>query len=244
MGPWGSASSRTASITSRMMAMPLLSSPPSTVVPSLRMTSPSTTGTTPSPGATVSMCADRSMGSAPSTSPSKWATRLPTSPPTALPASSIRTVAPNPSSISVRRNAMARSLRDRLSIRTSSSTRSLRRALSIKDYLLCPEGRVAAGQRPPGRPRPRGRCNRRIAERGVYYEPAGRSILGPAHAPVLAVPAGCRLPSAGGLAGPEWSGIIRPVYQPRRAVPPRGSGLREGPNHGYERFPTTCRHSL
>src|SRR5881398_2837507 len=38
-------------------AQPDLSSPPSTVVPSVRMMSPSTTGLTPSPGTTVSMCA-------------------------------------------------------------------------------------------------------------------------------------------------------------------------------------------
>src|SRR6184192_149252 len=38
-------------------AQPLLSSPPRTVVPSVRMMSPSTTGLTPSPGTTVSMCA-------------------------------------------------------------------------------------------------------------------------------------------------------------------------------------------
>ena len=140
MWPWGTFSSRTAWSTSRMMARPLLSSPPSTVVPSLRITSPSTTGVTPSPGATVSMCAESSIASAPSTLPSKWATRFPTSPPTAFPASSMKTTPPNASSISLRRNAMARSFRDRLSIRTNSSTRSLRRALSIKQYLLCPDG--------------------------------------------------------------------------------------------------------
>ena len=122
--------------------MPLLSSPPRTVVPSLRITSPSTTGTTPSPGATVSMCADSSNGSAPDALPSKWATRFPTSPPTAAPASSMKTAPPNSSSSSVRRDAMAPSLRDRLSIRTNSSTRSLRRALSIKEYLLRQDGPV------------------------------------------------------------------------------------------------------
>ena len=136
MSPWRTPSSARASITSRMIAMPLLSSPPRTVRPSLRMMSPSTTGTTPSPGATVSMCAERSMGSAPAVSPSKWATRFPTSPPTAEPASSMNTVPPRDSRVSFRRAAMVPSRRDRLSIRTSSRTRSLRRILSIKEESL------------------------------------------------------------------------------------------------------------
>src|SRR5579871_1008990 len=47
---------------SQITAHPDLSSPPSTVVPSVRMMSPSTTGLTPSPGTTVSMCAHSSSG--------------------------------------------------------------------------------------------------------------------------------------------------------------------------------------
>ena len=60
-----------------MIAHPDLSSPPSTVVPSVRMMSPSTIGFTPSPGTTVSMCAHNSSGATPSRVPSRWPIRLP-----------------------------------------------------------------------------------------------------------------------------------------------------------------------
>jgi uncharacterized membrane protein YbhN (UPF0104 family) len=96
-----------------------VSSPPRTVVPSLRMTSPSTIGVTPTPGSTVSMCAQRSIGGA-STLPGRCAIRLPTSPPTASAASSNSTVAPIASRSATRRRAIAPSRRERLSIRTRS----------------------------------------------------------------------------------------------------------------------------
>ena len=48
--------------TSQMIATPLLSSPPSTVVPSVRRISPSRIGTMPSPGTTVSIWAESSSG--------------------------------------------------------------------------------------------------------------------------------------------------------------------------------------
>ena len=56
---------------SMITAQPDLSSPPSTVVPSVRMMSPSMIGLTPSPGTTVSMCALIMIGSAPGIVPLK-----------------------------------------------------------------------------------------------------------------------------------------------------------------------------
>ncbi len=59
-----------------MTAHPDLSSPPRTVVPSVRMMSPSTMGLTPSPGTTVSMCAQSRKGVTSGTVPLILAIRL------------------------------------------------------------------------------------------------------------------------------------------------------------------------
>src|SRR5438874_613251 len=63
-GGWPRRRSRHTRTHSQTIATPDLSSPPSTVVPSLRITSSSTTGRTPAPGSTVSMCAQRRSGGA------------------------------------------------------------------------------------------------------------------------------------------------------------------------------------
>src|SRR5207237_822351 len=104
--------------------------PPRTVVPSVRMTSSSTIGLTPSPGATVSMCAQRRSAGA-SVVPGRCAIRLPVSPPSAAPASSKLTSAPRVSSSRASRAAIRPSRREWLSIRTSSRKRDFRRAGSI-----------------------------------------------------------------------------------------------------------------
>ncbi len=113
---------------SMMTAMPDLSSPPRTVVPSVRMMSPSTTGFTPSPGTTVSMCALIMMASAWGIVPGKRAMTLPVLPPTFSPASSVSTSAPISSQSRLTRSATSLSLREMLSIRTSSSRRFLMRS--------------------------------------------------------------------------------------------------------------------
>jgi hypothetical protein len=111
-----------------MTAQPDLSSPPRTVVPSVRMMSPSTIGLTPSPGTTVSMCADIMIVSASGIVPGKRAMTLPELPPTFWPASSISTVAPISSQYFLMRSATSRSLREWESIWTSSSSRFLMRS--------------------------------------------------------------------------------------------------------------------
>ena len=108
---------------SQIIAQPDLSSPPNTVVPSVRMMLPSTIGLTPSPGATVSICAQISSGATPATVPSILAIRLPTSPLTRSPALSKRQTAPSASISRLSRAAQAPSRRDRESIRTRSSSR-------------------------------------------------------------------------------------------------------------------------
>src|SRR5271170_1986572 len=113
---------------SQMIAHPDLSSPPNTVVPSVRMMSPSTIGLTPSPGATVSMCAQISSGGTPDTVPSILAIRLPTSPLTLSPALSKRQTAPSASISRLSRAAQAPSRRDRESMRTRSSRRFFSRS--------------------------------------------------------------------------------------------------------------------
>src|SRR5215469_9848309 len=110
------------------MAQPDLSSPPRTVVPSVRIMSPSTIGFTPSPGLTVSMWAHSNSGAAPATVPSICAIRLPTSPLTRSAALSNRHVAPACSVSRLSRIAQARSRRECESIRTRSSRRCLRRS--------------------------------------------------------------------------------------------------------------------
>src|SRR6266571_793906 len=57
--------------TSQIIATPLLSSPPSTVLPSVCKISPSSIGTTPSPGATVSIWAESRRGRAKGVFPGK-----------------------------------------------------------------------------------------------------------------------------------------------------------------------------
>src|SRR5882724_667713 len=129
-GGWRRPRSRHTRTHSQTRATPDLSSPPRTVVPSVRMTSSSTIGLTPSPGATVSMCAQRRSAGA-SVVPGRCAIRLPVSPPSAAPASSKLTSAPRASSSRASRAAIRPSRREWLSIRTSSRKRDLRRAGSI-----------------------------------------------------------------------------------------------------------------
>src|SRR5438477_467634 len=129
-GGWRRARSRHTRTHSQTRATPDLSSPPRTVVPSVRMTSSSTIGLTPSPGATVSMCAQRRSAGA-SVVPGRCAIRLPVSPPSAAPASSKLTSAPRASSSRASRAAIRPSRREWLSIRTSSRKSDFRRAGSI-----------------------------------------------------------------------------------------------------------------
>src|SRR5579875_3714520 len=110
-----------------MIAQPDLSSPPKTVRPSLRMMSPSTIGRTPWPGLTVSMWEHSSSGAAAGRVPGKWAIRLPTSPPTLVPALSKQHCAPNGSNSFRRRSAHSPSWRESESICTSSNNRCLSR---------------------------------------------------------------------------------------------------------------------
>src|SRR5687768_11011585 len=124
MGPCGIRHSRNRRTASRMATMPDLSSPPSIVVPSERMMSPSTTGRMFSPGTTVSMCAHSRNGAISGAVPGKRASMLPVSAPTRGPASSISTVAPMPVRISCRRRAMLPSRLETLEIRTSSRNSS------------------------------------------------------------------------------------------------------------------------
>ena len=101
---------------SKIATMPALSSPPSTVVRSVRTMSPSTTRWIFSAGPTVSMWAERRKGGAPALVPVKRARRFPVSPPTFSPASSTSTEAPMPLRMLSSRRAMAPSRRDRLEI--------------------------------------------------------------------------------------------------------------------------------
>src|SRR5439155_491157 len=126
-GGWRRPPSRQARTHSQTMATPDLSSPPSTVVPSLRITSSSTTGLTPTPGSTVSMCAQRSSAGA-STVPGTCAIRFPVSPPISAPAPSKLTSAPSSASSRASRAAMRPSRRERLSIWTSSRKSACKRA--------------------------------------------------------------------------------------------------------------------
>src|SRR5438552_2964685 len=126
-GGWRSARSRHTRTHSQTSATPDLSSPPRTVVPSVRMTSSSTIGLTPSPGATVSMCAQgRSAG--PPAVPGRGALRWPVAPPGAAPAPSKLTSAPSPPSSRASRAAIRPSQREWLSIRTSSRKSDFKRA--------------------------------------------------------------------------------------------------------------------
>ena len=101
-------SSLIASSPSRIAAIPALQSPPSIVVPSVRIWSPSTMGLIPLPGSTVSMCADSNRGESP------------TSDPMTLPCASRPTWNPRASSLLVRSRATASSSPEGLSIRTRS----------------------------------------------------------------------------------------------------------------------------
>src|SRR5437763_1966255 len=126
-GGWRKEPSRQARTHSQTIATPDLSSPPSTVVPSLRITSSSTTGLTPTPGSTVSMCAQRRSAGA-STVPGTCAIRFPVSPPISAPAPSKLTSAPSSASSRASRAAMRPSRRERLSIWTSSRKSACKRA--------------------------------------------------------------------------------------------------------------------
>ena len=136
-----------------MIAQPDLSSPPSTVVPSLRMTSPSTIGWTPSPGITVSMCAERRSGAA-ATVPGTRASTLPVVPPTLVPASSTQISAPRSRSSRASRSAMPCSFREWLSMRTSSRKRAVRRS---REMPLVATGGTLYTRRRASKPAPKRR---------------------------------------------------------------------------------------
>src|SRR5207248_507167 len=116
-------------IISKMETMPDLSSPPRTLVPSVRITSPSTMGRTWSAGGTVSMWPHSRNGATSGAVPGKWATRLPVSLPTLSPASSTCTLAPMASRMAVSRLATLPSRLETLLMRASSRNSSRTRSL-------------------------------------------------------------------------------------------------------------------
>src|SRR5512146_595094 len=125
-----------------MIAHPDLSSPPSTVVPSVRMMSPSTTGFTPSPGTTVSMWAHKSSGATPSQVASRCAIRLPQLPWTFSAAPSKRQLRPALSSSRTSLRATSRSRRESESIWTNSRNNCFSRAwLTGAMMILYPDRR-------------------------------------------------------------------------------------------------------
>ncbi len=143
--PCGMRRSRSTRTASRIATTPALSSPPSTLVPSVRITSPSTTGWMASAGPTVSMWPESRKGAAPGVLPGKRASRLPVSPPIFSPAPSTSTLAPMALRMLSSRRAIVPSRREGLEIDTSSRNSSLSLAALIIGSFLS----VRSGPRGP-----------------------------------------------------------------------------------------------
>ncbi len=133
MSPCGIDFSRSTRIASRIATTPALSSPPSTLVPSVRTTSPSTTGRIFSAGPTVSMWPESRNGGAPGVLPGKRASRLPVLPSIFSPAPSTSTLPPMDLRIASRRRAIVPSRFDGLEIETSSRNSSFSRGALIME---------------------------------------------------------------------------------------------------------------